>query len=252
MTSTIALVRRLSIFLLIAACGLLPEAGLNQAAAQSFGIGAHRTKCIIVFIDETGSVLSEWNTMREQVAKIASRLNSGDEFTVIAINDKGGEADSVRVPLTSLHVSSVLATAELRRKREVIVQQVRSLQPQGKPRRTDIVGAIRQAMDMADKALAISRQLDAHTGMDIQLVFFSDMQQTPRMPKPAEMNGIHFPQGTKGFCYYVAAPGKNGIQSTVAIWRPLLNAAGISITDNEFNQQGTVDFAIDSNFPAPR
>ena len=84
--------------------------------------------------------------------------------------------------------------------------------------------------------------------MDIDLAFFSDMQQTPHMPKAADFTGIHFPDGTKGYCFYVAAPGKNGIQSTVAIWRPLLNSAGIAIAENDFHQQGTVNAAIDSVF----
>jgi hypothetical protein len=249
MTYKGALVRWLSAGLLIAACGILLNGGGNLAGAQTFGIGAHRAKCYIVFMDETGSDIGDWNAMRDQAAKIAARMNSGDELTVIAINDRGGEAGNVRVPLQALHVSSILKTAELNRKREAIVQQVRSLTPQGRPRRTDIVGAIRQALQITNEALAMSRQLDQHTDVDIVLAFFSDMQQTPKMPKAAEMNGIHFPQGTKGYCFYVAAPGKNGIQSTVGIWRPLLNSAGIAITDNDFHQQGTVDFAIDTVFP---
>lgn len=232
---------------LIAACGFLLLACEKQADSQTFGIGAHRTRGIIVLLDETGSDIADWSKMREQIAKIASRLVSDDAFTVIAINDSGGEAGNARVPLTSLHAGP-LETAKLKHQREGIVQQVRVLTPQGHPQRTDIVGAIRQAQDTANKARAMAKQADQHSEMDIVLAFFSDMQQTPRMPKPADFGGIRFPEGTKGYCFYVAAPGKNGIQSTVAIWRPLLNSAGIAITDNDFHQQGTVEAAIDSAF----
>jgi hypothetical protein len=231
---------------LIALCAL-PTVCVRQAASQTFGVGAHRTRCIIVFLDETGSDLADWNNMRGQIAKIASRLASDDDFAVIAINDHGGEAGNVRVPLTSLHAGD-LEMAKLKRQRDAIVQQVASLNPQGHPRKTDIVGAIRQAQDMANKAQAMAKQANQHTQMDIVLAFFSDMQQTPKMPKPVDLTGIHFPAGTKGYCFYVAAPGKNGIQSTVAIWRPLLNSAGIAMTENDFHDQGTVEAAIDSVF----
>jgi hypothetical protein len=231
---------------LIAACGLLAVCG-KQADSQTFGIGAHRTKCVIVFEDETGSDLADWNKMREQIAKIASRLASDDAFAVIAINDHGGEAGNVRVPLTSLHAGD-LEMAKLKRQRDAIIQQVTSLNPQGHPKKTDIVGAIRQAQDMANKAQAMAKQANQHSEIDIVLAFFSDMQQTPKMPKPGDLDGIHFPAGTKGYCFYVAAPGKNGIQSTVAIWKPLLNSAGIAMTENDFHDQGTVEAAIASVF----
>lgn len=233
---------------LIAACAILFTAsGKQQATAQTFGIGAHHTRCIVVFLDETGSDIGDWNAMREQIARIASRLKSDDAFTVIAINDQGGEAGSVRVPLSWLHAGP-LETAKLRHQQDAIIAQVKSLNPIGHPRRTDIVDAIRQAMDIASKAQAMAKQTDPHANMDVILAFFSDMQQTPHMPKAAEMKGIQFPSGTKGYCFYVAAPGKNGIQSTVAVWKPLLNSADIAITDNDFHQQGTVDAAIDSVF----
>jgi hypothetical protein len=235
-------------FMLIAVFGILMASYKKSADAQTFGIGSHHTKCIIVFVDETGSDIGDWNAMRDQMARIASRLKSDEAFTVIAINDRGGDADNIRVPLTSLHAGP-LEMAKLKLQRNLIIQQVKSLNPKGKPKRTDIVGAIKLGQDVASKAQAMAKQVDQHTVMDIVLAFFSDMQQTPHMPKPSDFAGIHFPQGTKAFCFYVAAPGKNGIQSTVAIWRPLLNSAGIAITENDFNQQGTVDAAIDSDFP---
>jgi hypothetical protein len=232
---------------LIAACGFTLVACERQAASQTFGIGTHHTRCIVVLQDETGSDIGDWNAMREQISKIASRLVSDDAFTVIAINDYGGEAGNVRVPLTSLHAGP-LEMAKLKHQRDAIIQQVRSLTPRGRPQKTDIVGAIRQAQDTANKARAMAKQANQHADMDTVLAFFSDMQQTPRMPKPADFAGIRFPEGTKGYCFYVAAPGKNGIQSTVAIWRPLLNSAGIAITENDFHQQGTVEAAIESAF----
>ena len=232
---------------LVATCGFLLTVCDRQARSQTFAIGAHHTKCVIVFQDETGSDLADWNKMREQIAKIASRLGSDDEFALIAINDHGGEAGNIRISLTSLHAGP-LEMAKLTQQRNAIIQQVRALKPQGHPTHTDIVGAIKQALDTAKKAQAMAKQADPHASVDIVLAFFSDMQQTPRMPKPADFAGIRFPPGTKAYSFYVAAPGKNGIQSTVAIWQPLLNSAGIAITENDFHQQGTVEAAIDSAF----
>lgn len=219
-----------------------------EAAAQ-FSIGAHHTTCYIVLLDETGSDLGDWNAMRIQSARVARAMNSGDGIVVIAINDRGGDADNIRVPLQFLSVDSPLKVAELKRKRQGIVDQMMSLQPAGHPRRTDIVSAIRLAMDVGNKAIAIAHGIDPHVQMDLVLTVFSDLQQTPKMPVAKDLSGIHFPGGTKGYCFYVAAPGKNGIQSTVAIWRPLLNSIGIAITDNDFHQQGTVPAAIDVLFP---
>jgi hypothetical protein len=225
-----------------AACGLMP-----LACAQGFRITAHRARCIIVLLDETGSDIADFDAMRQHISTIAERLSSDDAFAVIAINDHAGEADNVRVDLTSLHAGP-LEMAKLNQQRDKIVQQVKSLKPQGHPKFTDVVGAIRQARDVASQARAISAQTNSHMEMNVVLTFFSDMQQTPHMPTPSDFQGIQFPEGTKAYCYYVAAPGKKGIDSTRAIWRPLLNSAGISITDNDFNQKGTVDAAINSTF----
>jgi len=231
------------------AIGFCQSFGTLAAAAAPFGIGAHHTICYIVFLDETGSDIGDWNAMRLQASRVAKAMNSGDAVVVIAINDRGGDADNIRVPLQFLSVDSPLKVAELKRKRQGIVDQIMSLQPVGRPRRTDIVSAFRLAMDVGNKAITMAHDIDPHVQMDLVLAVFSDMQQTPKMPVAKDVTGIHFPNATKGYCFYVAAPGKNGIQSTVAIWKPLLNSIGIAITDNDFHQQGTVPAAISVLFP---
>jgi hypothetical protein len=240
---------------LISGCAFLPtscRSGADSASPVSTAgnplWSGHHAKCVIVFLDETGSVIADWATMRAQVAKIAGRLEPGDEFTVIAINDRSGEASNARVPLEMLQ-GDPMKTAELSANREVFEKQVLALMPKGHPARTDITGAITQALRVGTEAITMTKKQDSHSQMDIYLVFFSDMQQTPRMPTAYDLKDIHFPNGTKGYCYYVAAPGKKGIQSTVAIWNPLLNAAGVAMTETDFHQMGTVDAAIDTDFP---
>ena len=76
MTRRIAPVSWLLTAIVSAAAGFLLVAGGNQAKAQTFGIGGHRTKGVIVFMDETGSDLGDWKAMREQAGRIASRLGS--------------------------------------------------------------------------------------------------------------------------------------------------------------------------------
>jgi hypothetical protein len=211
----------------------------TQTEAQTIGIGAHRARFIIVFVDETGSRASAWDAMVDKIAKVASRLKNHDAFTVIGIDDHGGDEDDVRIPLTVIQTRGDLDVAGLNAQRNLIVQQVKSLKPRRNPQRTDIVGAIRQAQGLANKV---------SQNMNVVLAFFSDMQQTPRMPDPASFNGIHFPEGTLGYCFYVAASKRFDFPATVHLWKPLLNSAGITITENDFNQQGSVDFGLNNAF----
>lgn len=228
-----------SAVVLVAACGLLLIACQQRPDAQSIRIGAHHARFIIAFLDETGSRGPEWNDMVDRVAVVAGRLKNQDAFTVIGIDDHGGDEDDVRIPLTIVQTRSDLDMAGLKRQRDAIVAQVKSLKPRGKPQRTDIVGAIRQAQGMANKV---------SQNMNVILAFFSDMQQTPRMPDDAAMKDIHFPDGTVGYCFYVSASRRYDFPATVSLWQRLLTSAGVAITENDFHQKGTVDFGLNNAF----
>lgn len=228
-----------SVAIFATTCGLVQVASQREADAQAIRIGTYRPRFIVVFLDETGSRRKFWEPMRAKAALIASRLKNKDAFTVIGIDDHGGDEDDVRVPLSIVQVPNDLQVAALNQQRQAIVQKVLSLAPRGNPQRTDIVGPIKQALRVAKME---SRDRDT------VLAFFSDMQQEPRMPDAAAFRDIRFPNGTKAYCFYVAASGRYDFQKTVDIWRPLLNSAGVAIGENDFHQLGTVDVGVDGAF----
>jgi hypothetical protein len=232
----------LSAVMLTAAGGLLLVTQ-EDAAAQSIRIGAYRPRFIVVFLDETGSRGEVWDAMRDQAGVIASRLKNREAFTVIGIDDHGFDEKDVRLPLTIVETPndpSGLNVAALNQQRQAIMQQLAKLKRRGNPQSTDIVGAIRQAMDMAKKESKDRR---------VVLAFFSDMQQTPRMPDAAAFGGIQFPSGTEAYCFYVAASQSYDFPRTVDLWQRLLTTAGIKIAATDFHQQGTVAVGVNAAFP---
>lgn len=227
-------VAALSVTMLLCCC-----AARQEAAGQSIRIGAYRPKLVIVFLDETASREQAWEPMRDGVAMIASRLKNRDAFTVIGIDDHGGDEDDVRVPLSIVQAQTDLNIAELNQQRQAIVQQVAKLRRRGNPQHTDIVGPIRQALGI----VKMQSQRDA------VLAFFSDMQQDPKMPDADAFKGIQFPAGTKSYCFYVNGTKQYDFPATVALWQPLLTSAGIEIRTTDFHQKGTVAVALNTAFP---
>jgi hypothetical protein len=249
---------KLSAMLLCAACGLLLIRAPEQVGAQSIKIGAHRARFIVLFLDETRSMAAQhspksqqaaiaaqagqWEEMKEKAALIASRLQDQDALTVIGIDDHGDDPDDVRVPLTILHApGGSLNYPALNKARQALKEQIMALDRRGEPPRTDIVGAIRQASEMANK--------ESHA-RDVILAFFSDMQQTPKMPEDGTFKDIQFPQGTKAYCFYVDASKRYTFQDTARLWQRSLTSAGVAISENDFHQQGTVNVGLDDAFPA--
>jgi hypothetical protein len=242
MTRKTVIIAWLSALTLTATGGLLLVTQ-EDAAAQSIRIGAYRPRFIAVFLDETGSRGQVWDPMRDQAGVIASRLKNREAFTVIGIDDHGFDEEDVRIPLTIVETPndpSGLNVAALNQQRQAIVQQIAKLKRRGNPQSTDIVGAIRQAMDMAKKESSDRR---------VVLAFFSDMQQTPKMPDAAAFKSIQFPSGTEAYCFYVSASQSYDFPRTVDLWQSLLTNAGIKISKNDFHQQGTVRVGVNMAFP---
>jgi hypothetical protein len=220
--------------------GLLLVGTQQQADAQAIKIGGYRPRFIILFLDETGSRGAQWEAMRDKAAVIASRLKNKEAIAVIGIDDHGFDEQDVRLPLSVLQAQNDLMVAVLNQQRQAIVDRVTKLKPRGHPQTTDIVGAIKQALGMANMESKERR---------IVLAFFSDMQQTPKMPDAAAFRDIRFPAGTEAYCFYVAASKRYDFPATVSLWQPLLNGAGAKISANDFHQQGTVDRGVDVAFP---
>lgn len=228
------------ILMLAIACGAAVGVAEQRVDAQVVRIGVYRPRLTIVLLDETGSRAKAWETMCEKAAVIASHLRNKDAFALIGIDDHGFDEDDVRIPLFIVQAPSDLMVGVLNQQRQALAQRVVRLKRRGNPHKTDIVGAVRQALDIANKE---SKQ------RSVVLAFFSDMQQTPKMPDAKSFEGIKFPEGTDAYCFYVSASGHYDFPTTVELWQRLFTAAGVAISANDFHQQGTVDVALNSAFP---
>jgi DNA-binding transcriptional MerR regulator len=226
---------------LLAAIGSLISLALlsQQTDAQAIRIAQYRPRFIVVFLDETGSRAQTWEAMREKAAFIASKLKNREAIAVIGIDDHGYDEDDIRIPLSIVQAPSDLMTAVLEKQRQAIIQQMNRLQRRRNPQRTDIVGAIRQALEMANKESAERRTV---------LAFFSDMQQTPQMPDAGAFKDIHFPAGTEAYCFYVNGSKHYTFDQTVDLWQHQLNAAGVTASAVNFHEKGTVDVGVSQAF----
>jgi hypothetical protein len=208
----------------------------------SLQIGEHHPRFIIAFLDETGSRKEMWTPMLDQIAEIARGLKHQDEFAVLAINDKGFSESNVLVQAqTIFQVADDVGGYKLKAACDGIAKQVLALKPiTPAPQVTDIVGSIRQAADMSNKE---------DKKRQIVLAFFSDMQQTPKMPADSDLEGVKFPDGTKGYCFYVTESKRYDYDATVTLWQHVLPSAGINIAPQDFNSLGRVAVSLKQAFP---
>jgi hypothetical protein len=222
--------------------GALLLACSNTGNTQLIRIGEHQPRFIIAFLDETGSRRDMWNPMLNKIALIARRLKHQDELTVMGISDRGFNEKDVLIPATLIVQSpNDIVGRKLKQAREEIAERILALRPRTpEPQTTDIVGAIKQAAEMANKE---------GNQRKVVLAFFSDMQQTPKMPGEREFKNVRFPDGTTGHCFYVTGSPQYDYARTVAIWQHLLSTSGVTITKEDFSQLDYVDIALNHAFP---
>lgn len=208
----------------------------------SLQIGEHHPRFIIAFLDETGSRKEMWTPMLNQIAEIARGLKHQDEFAVLAITDKGFSESNVLVPAqTIFQVADDVGGYKLKAASDGIAKQVLALKPiTPAPQVTDIVGSIRQAAEMANKE---------DKKRQVVLAFFSDMQQDPKMPSESSLEGVKFPVGTKGYCFYVTGSKHYNYEATVMLWQHLLTSAGVNIGAQDFNNLDRVAESLKQAFP---
>jgi hypothetical protein len=230
----------------LAAAAVFPMAGCGMPAHGSTAGPHHRL--VIVLLDETASFVGYWQDCVGLAATVAGRLKPGDAFAAIGIDDHGNDPEDARIAVTIVSPGSLMALGD----RKALAKKVKVLErrPSRKPL-TDILNAIQQA--------AIFANSPAMQDYKPMLLFFSDMQQTPRLPGPADIKGWKFANRGEAFCFYVnvtdwvdrSKKGGTSWDGMVGTWTAVLNAAGLDAAPKtNFFQSGDSRVEINRLFPA--
>lgn len=225
-------------FFLLTGCGL-PARG---------SVAAPRHHLVVVLLDETASFVNYWPPAVELAATVAGRLKPGDAFAAIGIDDHGNDPEDARIPVTVVSPGALQSLGD----RKALARKVKALErrPSKRPR-TDILGAIQQA-----SIFATSPAMQDYQPI---LLFFSDMQETPRLPGPADIKGWKFATRGEAYCFYVNVTDwvdhvkKAGTtwDGMVGSWSAVLNAAGLDADPRKsFFQSGDSKVEINRLFPA--
>lgn len=185
-----------------------------------------KSRLVLVLLDETDSFGRNttrgqaetlyWDEALLQIKTIVNALKPGDEFLLIAIDDKGFEEEDVLIPLIQL--DRAFLKAKIAKKK--LLSQIQGLQRRKTVyHSTDILSALYQAAHQA------------HMGKNQQTVIlcFSDMIQEPKMPGLAESQDLAFPASSEGFFFFVDASGRSEWQGILHTWVPILTRAGLQI-----------------------
>jgi hypothetical protein len=210
---------------------------------------APQRRLIVVMLDETGSFVNYWQDCVGFAALVANRLKPGDAFAVIGIDDHGNDPEDARIPVTMINQGSLMALAD----KKTLAKKVKLLEPRkAKKPLTDILHAIQQASIFANSP--------ALQGYKPMVLFFSDMQETPRLPSPADIKGWGFETRGEAYCFYVnvtdwvdRSKKQKGTSwdSLVGSWTAILNAAGLDADPKKsFYQRGDTQVGISRLFPA--
>ena len=183
---------------------------------------------VIVLVDETDSfrviidneqsaggkdTIQYWEAVKPLVIQIVKKLDPGDQFVFIGIDEKGFQTDDVRIPFEIIDESYLKAEQQKKR----IIREVRELERKKDIHNaTDILGALKH-----------SASLDS--GYQTRIFCFSDMQQFPPL-NPQEATGLKFSQDTKVY-FFLNTVGEQEWNRTVSIWKPIIEGAGLKFVD---------------------
>ena len=235
------------LLLLLAAAGCGSGSGAElQSRAQGASprplASAPSRVLVMALIDET-ETFRDWELSKKLLGGVIGRLKEGDGFGLIGIDDSGFGPDDARLPIRFLNRVWLKAQQE----KGLWAQKVSELgRRKTKHERTDLLGAIRHAAHFTKD----------RPGFRPVILVFSDMIQTPTMPKPSDAEGLRFPAGTEVYCLFVdpselanafKIPGDIAWDAVVRIWRPIFTQAGAVFT--EFYQRADVVAAIDRALP---
>lgn len=191
-------------------------------------------KLFIVLLDETESfaiykekgVIEEmyWGKVIPLINMIVSSMEPGDAFGLIGIDERGFDAEDVRVPFEVLDEGFLKAKMGKDRLRRVVTELRRRKE---KHRSTDILGSLYHAAYFAQR----------EPDRSVFIFCFSDMKQEPRWPTQEEARELKFLRRTEGYFFHVNASGRTNWNRLVQVWEPILSGAGL-----EFHTDGRLDF----------
>jgi hypothetical protein len=213
--------------------------------------GEETPRFVMVLLDETESFrIGEtqfWPEVRSWAVELARRLQPGEGFGVIGIDDHGFDPGDIRVDMRILDERTLMAIQQ----RNEIIKNLKDLPRRHLKRpRTDILGALKQVADL----------LKDENDHRCVVVIFSDMIQTPKMPTVAMVSGSVFPKGTEVYCFYVNATtvssdveGQRSWNNIVNTWRAIFDRAGLKYETEpghyHFYQRGNTRTVFDRVFP---
>ena len=179
---------------------------------------------VIVLLDETDSfIMSDgqdttwyWEALKPSLNKIVKSLESGDEFELIAIDNKGYQTEDVRIPLEVIDQSYLRAVQQ----KNKITRKIDELRRRKeKYSASDIFGALKFAASDA-------------RGYKTRIFCFSDMEQIPSFKKN-ETPRLDFSGDTKAY-FFVNVTGEKDWNETIKTWEPMIKQAGL-----QFIYEGT-------------
>lgn len=188
---------------------------------------------IVILLDETDSFGIDkgderfmfWNEIVEKAKRIVNFLNPGDKIVIIGIDDHGFDIDDIRVPEKTLDFDLY----NFKRGKNILKKDIEALnRRKHKKNLTDILGALYHSAYFLKK----------HEGYNRIIFIFSDMVQTPAFPKLEDTKNLQFPEGTKCFCFYVGATGRENWERIVGYWLPVFKRANLVIEERNFYQRG--------------
>jgi hypothetical protein len=235
------------IFWLLFTIGLLvffPGCEGGKIQSTSTDCGSPVARFVIVLVDETDSfgIYKEgklaylyWPEILPWAARVVGKLNPGDAFCLIGMDEKSSEDDDVRIPVTVLDEGTLKAITQ----KKALVREIKSLtRRKEKHAATDITGALIQAAEMLQKD-------PARKG---EIIIFSDMIQEPEGPTPESIKDMNIPGSTGIHCFFVSASDMKKWNSVVNNWINVFQSKGLNVSKDDFNKRSVITMQFNKVF----
>jgi hypothetical protein len=231
----IRIIGRTSRIITLAVAGLIGVpllAGCASTVGSAGGAVGGRTKTVHAFIlDETASFAGIWPKAVAKVVEDIRQMKPDDQLLVIGLDNKSWDADDVRVPLTSLPRSALMAAqkkAELIRTvsdlkiRPTSSGFLRGGKPIGKPWGTDSVGSV----DFCGKLIGQSGE------RAVRLTLCTDLADEPG-DTSRRKNPHPFPP-TRFTALFLASRSGEEVERRVGKWIKVLKEFDITSGPDDF------------------
>lgn len=233
------------IFLSIALFMLFPLLNACDKIAEEIGKN-EKPRFVIVLLDETGSFALEqegvktqfWSEIIPWASRIVDSLNPGEGFGLIGIDDQGFDTEDIRISLEVMDEGVLKANIQ----KKELKKRVKELTRREGANYTDIMGALSHA------AYLLNNMEGKYQGI---IVIFSDMVQTQKKGLSDELK-CHFPDGTKGYCFYVNATGQGKWDFLINKWDAIFKGLNLDVKKPDgklhFYQRGEMKQAFKNTF----